>query len=202
MRRIASLLAGVALVASLSACTSDNFYRGRVEAAGGASAQAFRVKDGVETPVTNRYVVQGQGTATVQTVKPYLTLDGSWAPDIAPGVAGAREEPGAVVMRGAGAPAAAKPAACPPCSGGSCALPGAAAPNRCGQPVYRGCDGTPGGTRVNNPSTRIPEVAPGTGWPCGKNPPPGVVGMVGIPAAVAAHVGVCFVNFLRCVFGF
>lgn len=99
MRRfLLPLLALVAVVAA--GCSSDNFYRGRAETNGQGSAQAFRVQDGVETPITSRYTITGRGSATVQTVKPYLTLDGAWSADTTPGATGTVvEDKDAVVIR-------------------------------------------------------------------------------------------------------
>ena len=212
MRRFLSILT-VAVAVLVTGCSSNDFYRGRVEASGGASAQAYRVKDGNETAVTNRYTIDGKGTATVQTVKPYLTLDGAWSVDQVPG-ASVVEAPGSVVIRNAAAPVVG--AAAPECPDGNCPCPNpvvGAAPRECG-PVYKSpCSGEVGGTQVNNPSTRINAVEPGKGWPCPGSPEPqvvgaarkgcsAVVGVVAIPAGFAVHVGLCFGRFVGCVFGF
>jgi len=216
------------LLLLLPACTSDNFYRGRTEVVGQGSAQVFRVKNGTEEPVTSRYTMTGQGAATVQTVKPYLTLDGAWRSDVA-GVA-ADEEPGAVLLRPLppggssgvkmsvvtcdgrpamllplpqpSAPALPLPSAAPPaCSGPDCGVPGAAQATCL--PVYVGCDGTAGGHRPEPVGALPKRVAPGTGWPCGAKPPEvgaAVMGALAVPPGFLLHVGECFADFVRCVF--
>lgn len=235
---LAALL-GAVTVGSTTGCQSD--YRGRVEANGEASAQAFRVENGVEVPVTAKYRVQGQGVATAQSVKPYLTLDGAWAPDVG---SAKTVEADAVLIRpyppGAGAPSRAMdcngrpvllvplsspPAAspsdisCTPGSGDTCTVPAAPAPvqaagtgwsddcltpavvaaplRECGDPVYIGCDGTPGGNRPT-PGPTYKTIEPGTGWPCaGAEPPP--PGVLAVPPGVIIHVGACAFSFLKCL---
>lgn len=209
MRRIYSLLAAGALVASLAGC-ANNFYRGRVTSQGTATAQAYHVQDGVEKAITNRYTVSGNGTATVQTVKPFLTLDGAWTPDVTPGAQRVVEEDGSVVIRGAPPVppvVSSSPPRCPPppsCSGPECAPPGvAAAPSsRCGEPVYRGCDGTPGGNRPTASTYEEPPIPPGTGWPCDPELGATVMGVALAPPGFFLHLGECFVNFVGCVFSF
>lgn len=247
MRRLYLLCLLLPLLVGLAACSSNDFYRGHVETSGTASAQAFHVRDGVPESITNKYTLTGQGAATVQTVKPYLTLDGAWQADQTPGAARA-EEPGAVLMRPAppsaspypvvkynGQPAMLVPLTPTPaapgvgdCPSGSCTIPLAkqyvgmtsawdeapcapaapAAPlpqavsDGCGLPVYKGCDGTPGGHPVNNPSTTPKAVAPGTGWPCGANQPPSVVGALAVPPGFLIHAGGCLVEAVRCTFSY
>lgn len=90
------LLLLVALAAFLlPACTSDNHYAAEMAGTGNARAQAFHVVDGEKQAITKNYTAQGEFAATVQTVKPYLTLDGTWTTD----AAGMAEEPGAVLIR-------------------------------------------------------------------------------------------------------
>lgn len=203
MRRFLPLLVVLAFASVAFGCASNDFYRGRVTAQGGAQAQAFHVKDGVEQSITNRYTVTGEGTATVQTVKPYLTLEGAWAPDVTPGAAPKAEQPGAVVIRPTGAPAAAPAPRKPVCTGPECAAPGAAAADEC-KPVYRGCDGTPGGTRPAPVGMLDEPIEPGTGWPCGDNGPVvnGVMGAVVLPPGLVIHTVGCLVQFGKCFASF
>lgn len=225
-------------------CSSDNFYRGRVESQGGATAQAFHVKDGVEDAVTNRYSAKAGGVATVQTVKPYLTLDGEWTLDQAPAAGVAiNEEPGSVVVRPLppgsaaapvrnvvldGKPGTFIPSAAGSCDGPTCALPPRAAPapaapvcqpvppppaaplpvcapppaaappaaaSDCGQPVYRGCDGTVGGNRPTPYGDLGKAIPPGSGCP---TKVPGVISLALLPPGFLIHVGACFVAFVKC----
>jgi hypothetical protein len=97
MRRLSLLFTALCAAFVSVACSSNDFYRARVESTGQANAQASRVKDGVESPVTARYSVEGYGVATAQSVKPYLTLDGAWTPDVS--ASNGTFEPDAVLVR-------------------------------------------------------------------------------------------------------
>lgn len=221
MRRLLSLLLVLPSLV-LAACSSQDFYRGRVDGEGVTSAQALRVKDGAEQPVSPKYTVSGKFAVTAQSVKPYLTLDGDWKVDNAPSAAPVVEEPGAVLLRPLppGAPSGMKTVTCdgkpallvpvpaaeqPACAGGSCALPEAPPPaavsDKCGKPVYRSpCSGEAGGTRVNNPSTGYKVIEPGTGWPCAAQTPGSAALTVGFSAvAYAVHVGQCVFECVKCV---
>lgn len=160
--RFRSALAALALAACfLTACRSDNYYRAEVEASGGGSAQAFHVEKGVKTPVTDRYVATGSATATVQSIKPYLTLDGSWSRDSVPGAGAPVEEGDSVKVN---------------CPGGVCRVPGAAAPAAapsCGFPA----PGASGYVRLPappppqaSPRCRPPEARPTPYAPYPKTP--------------------------------
>lgn len=304
MRRLLSLFLLLIAANVTIACSSNDFYRGHVETNGLASAQAFHVKDGVQEAITSKYVIQGQGAATVQTIKPYLTLDGNWQATAETADNEPHEEPGAVLLRPTfGAPTPTRAANCDGqpvlliplptspegvCPGGACVTPPAAphtmvappsdviplakqyvgmatawtvvpepkgayvnsdgavvkdgriianpvpgspwvveggqavsrgsysmpacapavmaaplpaAAPAC-RPVYHGCDGTPGGTQVGNPSTGLKPLAPGTGWPCGTSPVPGVVGALAVPPGFLIHAGGCLIDAVACIFSF
>lgn len=219
MKYVAALLALV-----LAGCTSQDFYRGRVTATGQATAQAFRVVDGVEQPVTSLYTLSGQGSATAQSTKPYLTLDGSW--EAGKSAAAVPEEPDAVLIR---RPAAAlkapaprktiildgvecevspvvKEAAAPvPFAADPCAPTVKAAPvaaEDCRPSYVSPCTGVVGGTRPEPIGALDKPIPPGTGWPCGDSAGP--KGLGAVPAAavgIPVHVVGCFIEFLRCAIG-
>lgn len=198
MRRLASLVL-VLTCAFLTSCKADDFMRGRVTATGTATAQAFRVKDGIEEPITDAYTLSGQGSATAQTIKPYLTLDGSWSRT--PTAARAVEEPGAVLLRPAVvagalptacAPAYAAPRAAGPCApapqyappppvtyvavpaAGACATGVCAVPQAGGPPTLRAAMGLP--------------------------PPPSAPQVAGAALAIPVHAVDCALQFVKCLF--
>lgn len=174
------------LAATLAGCSTQDYYRGRVTVDGKATAQVHRVQDGVEKPVTRLYVVEGDGKVEVQTVKPYLKIEGGIATPVAKGE-DVVEEPGAVLILPAPGNLSAAPAPEGDCPGGVCQPPqGQNAPNcptgDCplkapaergsageSQPcpnVYTGCSGKPGGS-CPTPCGQLPAYKGKPSWPCG-----------------------------------
>ena len=211
--RLFSILAAMLALAAVG-CTSADNYRGEVSGDGSARAQAFHVVDGKAQPITKEYTVNGKFSGIVQTVPPYMTLDGDWTPNVAGG-ATAVERPGDVLIRPSPRAAAAPmpgagscsstPAAPPPAPAASdCGCPepvAAAAPaddcRRAYAPVCESAD-YPTVSAFNFPGVRKPAPA----WPCAgaQAPVPGAVGDVVLaPVGFLAHFGSCLMGFLRCV---
>lgn len=164
-----ALFAALAVSVLLAACSSNDFYRARVEGDGHLAAQAFRVKDGAESAITNRYTLDGKGSVSGQTVKPYLTLDGSWRADQTPAASRVTEDSDAVLIRGSG-----------DCKDGSCAAPPRASASEFPEP-YCPVPKTPADFR-----RLAPPPVPGVAKPAAPCPP-----VASAPAPAAASDSTC-----------
>lgn len=137
----------------------------------------------------------------------HVILDGKpcYAVPEAPCANGVCSLPGAGQSKVVAAPPVV-PAPCAPPAVAPPPLPEAAAPalpSDCGRPVYKGCDGTPGGNRPTPYGDLGAAIPPGSGWPCPRTPPgQAILSAAAVPPAFLVHVGECFVGFMRCVFSF